>query len=68
VPDLVALDQEEYVEKAIRLAADAGQLAGYRRVLLDRKGPLFDTVGRVCEIEAAVQEMWDRYQRRARPA
>jgi predicted O-linked N-acetylglucosamine transferase (SPINDLY family) len=65
VPDLVALDAEEYVEKAVRLASGSDQLAGYRRVLLERKGPLFDTAGRVRELEAALQEMWDRYQRRA---
>ena len=65
VPELVALDQEEYVEKAVRLASDFDQLASYRRVLLERKGPLFDTTGRVREIEAALQEMWDRYLRRA---
>jgi predicted O-linked N-acetylglucosamine transferase (SPINDLY family) len=68
VPGLVALKQEEFVEKAVRLASDPDRLAGYRRVLLSRKGPLFDTAGRVREIEEALLEMWDRYLNRSRPA
>ena len=63
VPDLVALNQEEFVEKAVRLATHPEELAGCRRVLLSRKGLLFDTAGRVRELEAALQEMWNRHLR-----
>lgn len=60
LPELVAPDQETYVKLAVELAADPVRLAGYRRTLQARRGPLFDTAGRVREIEAALLEMWRR--------
>ena len=65
VADLVATGTENYVEKAVRLATHHDELAGYRRILLPRQGPLFDTAARVRELEAALQDIWNRYARRA---
>jgi protein O-GlcNAc transferase len=61
LPELVAPDKEAYVEMAVALASDPQRLAGYRRTLQERRGPLFDTAGRVREIEVALLEMWRRH-------
>lgn len=61
VPELVAPDKEVYVKLAVELASNPVRLAGYRRTLEARRGPLFDTAGRVREIEAALLEMWQGY-------
>jgi predicted O-linked N-acetylglucosamine transferase (SPINDLY family) len=68
LPELVARDEEAYVEQAVRLASEPDELARIRGKILDRSSPLFDTAGRVREIEAALLEMWDRYLNRSRPA
>jgi len=67
LPELVAQSQEEFVEKAARLAGAPARLAGCRDVLIQRKGPLFDTEGRVRELEAALLEMWSRHLARHNP-
>jgi protein O-GlcNAc transferase len=61
VPELVASDKDAYVKLAAELASNPERLAGYRRTLEARRGPLFDTAGRVREIEAALLEMWRRH-------
>jgi predicted O-linked N-acetylglucosamine transferase (SPINDLY family) len=61
LPDLVAPDKEAYVELAVQLASDKERLNSYRRTLQARSGPLFDTAGRVRELEDAFLEMWRRY-------
>ena len=60
VPELVAADKDAFVAQAVRLAADARTLEGYRRKLLARTGPLFDTAARVRELERAFLELWRR--------
>jgi predicted O-linked N-acetylglucosamine transferase (SPINDLY family) len=64
LPELVAPDKEDYVELAVQLASDKERLNSYRRTLQARGGPLFDTAGRVRELEDAFLEMWRRYERR----
>jgi len=68
LPDLVALTQDKFIDKAVHLAENPARLLAYRQVLIERKGPLFDTVGRVRELESALLEMWARYLDRTRPA
>ncbi len=57
--DLVTASVEEYVELAIRLAADAAELAAIReRVRNCREhSPLFDSTGSVRNLEAAYRKM-----------
>jgi predicted O-linked N-acetylglucosamine transferase (SPINDLY family) len=62
LPELVAPDKAAYVELAVQLAADRDRLNSYRRTLEARSGPLFDTASRVREIEAALTQMWRRYE------
>jgi tetratricopeptide (TPR) repeat protein len=64
LPDLVAPDKEAYVELAVQLASDKERLNSYRRTLQARSGPLFDTAGRVRELEDAFLEVWRRYVQR----
>ncbi len=64
IPELVAPDRESYLELAVRLASDAERLGSYRRTLAARTGPLFDTVARVREIEAALWQMWQQHEQR----
>ena len=68
LPDLVCPDKEAFVAEAVRLASDRPRLESYRRRLAARDAPLFDTAGRVREIETALLEMWDRYLRGLKPA
>lgn len=53
VPELVALDQDAFVNRAAWLASTPAELGRLRGVLLSRAGPLFDTAGRVRELETA---------------
>jgi predicted O-linked N-acetylglucosamine transferase (SPINDLY family) len=64
LPELVAADKAAYVELAVQLAADRERLNSYRRTLQARSAPLFDTAGRVRELEVAFLEMWRRYEQR----
>jgi len=64
VPEMVARDKDDYVEKAVFLAQNSEELQRIRQKLLARTGPLFDTVGRVRELEQAFLEMWRRHEQR----
>jgi len=64
LPELVAPDKDAYVELAVKLASDQERQKAYRRTLKARTGPLFDTVGRVREIETALLQMWQQYLQR----
>lgn len=59
LPELVAEDREAFVESAVRLASHPGELARLRDRLQGarRAAPLFDTAGRVRELETACEEM-----------
>ena len=57
LPELVAADRGAFVESAVRLAAEPGQLETYRKKLQGRSSPLFDTAGRVRELEDCFQAM-----------
>lgn len=57
LPELVAPDTEKFVETAVRLAAERATLASYRERLRRRDAPLFDTAGRIRELEAAFDQM-----------
>ena len=58
--ELIAKDEDEYVEKAIDLARDSDRLASYkanlRRNLKD--SPLTDAVGFTRQLELAYGQMW----------
>jgi protein O-GlcNAc transferase len=59
LPELVAADRAAYVETAVRLASDRNSLQSVRdRLAHNRKSaPLFDTAGRIRELEAAFERM-----------
>jgi predicted O-linked N-acetylglucosamine transferase (SPINDLY family) len=70
LPDLVARNGDDYVERAIRLLHDPRALEALRgRIAESRSGaPLFDTAGRVRELEAAFSEMARRHAAGQPPA
>ena len=57
VPELVASDLATYQEKALSLASSPNELQRIRHLLLDRTGPLFDTEGRVRQLEALFEAL-----------
>jgi predicted O-linked N-acetylglucosamine transferase (SPINDLY family) len=57
LPELVCFDKEAFVAEAVRLASDLPRLETYRQRLEARDAPLFDTSGRVRELENAFLEM-----------
>ncbi len=57
LPELVVADRDAYVAEATALARDRRRLAKYREKLLSREGPLFDTAGRVRDLEACLAGM-----------
>lgn len=63
LPELVASDKSAYARQAVQLASDRTRLESYRRTLAARTGPLFDTAGRVRELEDAFLEVWHKQQR-----
>lgn len=65
LPELVAQDADDYVNKAAALATRPELLKGLKERLCAnrRSAPLFDTVGRVRALEAAFQGMYDRMMR-----
>jgi len=62
--ELVTTDEGEFVDLAVRLAADPAILRGYRERLSRNRttAPLFDTGGRVHALEDALTKMWLRAQ------
>ncbi|MEO5374936.1 MAG: tetratricopeptide repeat protein [Alphaproteobacteria bacterium] len=60
LPDLVAVNDDDYVDKAVALAADRGRLDDLRRTLrpMMRTSPLCDARLVVGDIETAYREMW----------
>lgn len=68
VSEMAASGRQAYIEKAIALASNPAELQQIRRKLLARTAPLFDTLGRVRELEAAFQGMYDRMMRGEPPA
>jgi predicted O-linked N-acetylglucosamine transferase (SPINDLY family) len=62
LPELIARDLDDYVDRATRLATDAGALAAVRQRLdaARREAPLFDMTARVRELEAAFGAMVER--------
>jgi len=69
LPELVADNEDDYVDKAIRLATKPSTVKALKARLQAgrRTAPLFDTVGRVRALEAAFQQMYDRMMRGERP-
>jgi tetratricopeptide (TPR) repeat protein len=68
LPELVAAHRDAFVAQAVGLASDRALLESYRRRLAERAAPLFDTVSRVRELEAALLEMWQRHAEQRRRA
>jgi predicted O-linked N-acetylglucosamine transferase (SPINDLY family) len=63
LPDLVASNQEQYVQIAVELAHDLARLSQLRATLRDRMraSPLTDAPRFARNIEAAYREMWQRW-------
>jgi protein O-GlcNAc transferase len=61
--ELIAATPDDYVEIAVRLAADPGRLAALRGELRERfrASPLHDSRGLARDIEAAYRTMWQRW-------
>lgn len=59
LPELVAPDREAFVREAVRIAGNAAAGSDYKRRLMDARhtAPLFDTAGRVRDIEACLEEI-----------
>ena len=59
-PEWIAQTEEEYIEKAVALAADLPQLAALRFGLRDamKASPLMDETGFARKVEAAYRAMW----------
>lgn len=70
LPELVAIDQDDYVNQAVRLASQPGTLMKLRERLRAsrRTAPLFDTACRVRALETALQIMYERMLRGESPA
>ncbi len=60
VPELIAKDADDYVQRAAALARDPARLAGYHATLRQRfeASPLVDGVRFARDFEACVREMW----------
>jgi hypothetical protein len=63
VPELICADEDEYVAKAVALAADPERRAALRRRLRSGRGraTLFDTPRLVSSLETLYAAMWDEY-------
>ena len=63
LPELIAENAGQYVDKAARLARDLPRLAGLRAGLRQRfaSSPLMDYAGFAHELEAAYRDMWLNY-------
>ncbi len=61
--ELVAGTVEDYVDKAVALAADGARLIAYRTTLRDRlaASPLLDAAGFARALEASYRAMWRRW-------
>jgi protein O-GlcNAc transferase len=68
--DMVVQSLDDYVERAVELAANGGLLGAIRTRLADnlRSHPLFDTQRFCRHLEAAFHEMWERAERGQAPA
>ncbi len=64
----IAHSEEEYVEKAVALAADLAKLATIRAGLRGemQAGPLMDEAGFARKVEAAYRAMWEKWARENR--
>ena len=64
----IAHSEEEYVEKAVALAADLAKLATIRAGLRGemQAGPLMDEAGFARRVEAAYRAMWEKWARENR--
>ncbi|MBF0182415.1 MAG: tetratricopeptide repeat protein, partial [Magnetococcales bacterium] len=62
-PEWIARTEEEYVAKAVALAADLPALAGLRANLREEleKSALMDEPGFACRVEAAYRAMWRQW-------
>ncbi len=67
--DLIATDEDGYVEAAVSLASDTVRLRKLRsRLRSDVSAKLFDPGSHVAELETAYGEMWRRHQNGEEPA
>ena len=69
LPDWVAEDRDEYVNKAIAYASDIQRLASIRRNLRENltKSPLLDAPRFAANFEKALWDMWNTWLEQATP-
>jgi protein O-GlcNAc transferase len=69
LPDWIAADETDYVDKAARFASDPDQLARLRSLLRTQvlHSPLFDAPRFARHFEDALRGMWNRWLATARP-
>ena len=67
-PELATPDTAGFVALACRLAEDGPARQAIGKRLAPRQGALFDTVGRVRDLDQALMLVWDRHRRGHRPA
>jgi len=62
-PQWIAMNEEQYIEKAVQLAADLDELAMIRSRLRTQMEalPVMDEVGFVVKLEAAYRQMWQQW-------
>jgi len=62
-PELIARNEEEYIEKAVALASDVNRLTTLRAELRQEMetGPLMNEAGFARKVEAAYQEMFGKW-------
>lgn len=61
--ELAAATEEEYVEKAVALAGDAGLLSALHREIPDmfRKSPVMDAAAYLRDMQAAFEQIWQEW-------
>ncbi|MGE0484642.1 MAG: tetratricopeptide repeat protein [Gammaproteobacteria bacterium] len=68
LPECVASDAADYIERACALLADRSGLGSLRLRLANRAAPLFDTAARVRDYERGLSAAWARHVAGAAPA
>lgn len=65
LPDYIAVNEDEYVAKAVKIASDIPALSALRVMLRERvaESPVFDSAKFARNLESAFREMWEKFSR-----